>query len=794
MDKDKAMTTESGKTLPLLSLRNLVLFPGAVMPVEIGRASSLKLIESLSGKGAHLLVGTQKDADVEEPSGADLYGVCVEGEVVRVVKAAESRVTAVLRGIERRRITGFVQEKPFLLASYEPLVEIRKDPIEIDGLGMAVYDVAKQLISISPDIPDEAAQILDQNKDPARLGDITAATVDLSSEERASLLVEVDVAERLRRLLVLLQRKVELIKVKQKIDTQVREEFSKHQREAVLRQKLKAIQDELGEGDDGSDLENFEEKIKASEMPEEAIKVARKQLERLRQMPQSSAEYTVQRTYLEWLVELPWVKQTTDTLDLDAARKILDADHYDLQKVKKRILEYLAVRKLAPGKKGPILCLAGPPGVGKTSLGKSIARSLSREFIRVSLGGVRDEAEIRGHRRTYIGALPGRIVQGMRRVGTKNPVFVLDEIDKLGADFRGDPAAALLEVLDPEQNHSFSDHYLEVPFDLSNVIFVATANNLDTIPPALLDRMEVLEIPGYTREEKLEIAKRHLVPKQVSEHGLTDAQISLSDDSLNTIIEQYTREAGVRNLEREVANVIRGVAVKVAEDLPYEPKLTPAGVEDFLGPQKFYSEVAERTEVPGVATGLAWMPTGGDILFIEASLMVGKGNLILTGHLGDVMKESARAALSWLRTHVEELSINVDFEKIDLHLHVPAGAVSKDGPSAGVAITTALVSLLTGRRVQGDVAMTGEITLRGSVLPVGGIKEKVLAAHRAGIRRVLLPDRNRKDLVDIPETIRKDIELIFVSKIRDALDLALEPVAVVLPGPESTSPVASAQA
>jgi ATP-dependent Lon protease len=788
------MTTETQKTLPLLSLRNLVLFPGAVMPVEIGRASSLKLIESLSGKGAHLLVGTQKDADVEEPSGADLYGVCVEGEVVRVVKAAESRVTAVLRGIERRRLTGFVQEKPFLTASYEPLVEIRKDPIEIDGLGMAVYDVAKQLISISPDIPDEAAQILDQNKDPARLGDITAATVDLSSEERASLLVEVDVAERLRRLLVLLQRKVELIKVKQKIDTQVREEFSKHQREAVLRQKLKAIQDELGEGDDGSDLENFEEKIKASEMPEDVVKVARKQLERLRQMPQSSAEYTVQRTYLEWLVELPWAKQTTDTLDLDSARKILDADHYDLQKVKKRILEYLAVRKLAPGKKGPILCLAGPPGVGKTSLGKSIARSLSREFIRVSLGGVRDEAEIRGHRRTYIGALPGRIIQGMRRVATRNPVFVLDEIDKLGSDFRGDPAAALLEVLDPEQNHSFSDHYLEVTFDLSNVIFIATANNLDTIPPALLDRMEVLEIPGYTREEKLEIAKRHLVPKQVGEHGLTDEQISLSDETINIIIEQYTREAGVRNLEREVANVIRGVAVKVAENEPYEPRLTPEKVADFLGPQKFYSEVAERTEVPGVATGLAWMPTGGDILFIEASLMAGKGNLILTGHLGDVMKESARAALSWLRTHVDDLSINADFEKIDLHLHVPAGAVSKDGPSAGVAMTTALVSLLTGRRVQGDVAMTGEITLRGSVLPVGGIKEKVLAAHRAGIKRVLLPDRNRKDLVDIPETIRKDIELIFVSRMKDVLEMALESVPVVVPGPESPSPLASAQA
>jgi ATP-dependent Lon protease len=789
------MTTESGRTLPLLSLRNLVLFPGAVMPVEIGRASSLKLIESLPGKGAHLLVGTQKDADIEEPSGADLYGVCVEGEVVRVVKAAESRVTAVLRGIERRRITGFPQEKPFLLATFEPLHEARKDPIEIDGLGMAVYDVAKQLISISPDIPDEAAQILDQNKDPARLGDITAATVDLSSEERASLLVEVDVAERLRRLLVLLQRKVELIKVKQKIDTQVREEFSKHQREAVLRQKLKAIQDELGEGDDGSDLDAFDEKIKAAEMPEEVVKVARKQLERLRQMPQSSAEYTVQRTYLEWLVELPWTKQTLDTLDLDSARKILDADHYDLQKVKKRILEYLAVRKLAPAKKGPILCLVGPPGVGKTSLGKSIARSLSREFIRVSLGGVRDEAEIRGHRRTYIGALPGRIIQGMRRVGMKNPVFVLDEIDKLGSDFRGDPAAALLEVLDPEQNHSFSDHYLEVSFDLSNVIFVATANNLDTIPPALLDRMEVLEIPGYTREEKMEIAKRHLVPKQTTEHGLSEAQVLFDDESLSTVIEQYTREAGVRNLERELANVVRGVAVKVAESEPFEPKLSPERIAEYLGPQKYYSEVAERTEVPGVATGLAWMPTGGDILFIEASWMPGKSSLILTGHLGDVMKESARAALSWVRTHVDDLNVNVDFEKVDVHMHVPAGAVSKDGPSAGVAMTTSLVSLFTGRRVRGDVAMTGEITLRGSVLPVGGIKEKVLAAHRAGIKRVLLPERNRKDLVDIPESIRKDIELIFVSRMKDVLDLALEAVPVVVPGPESAqSPEASAQA
>jgi ATP-dependent Lon protease len=558
---------------------------------------------------------------------------------------------------------------------------------------------------------------------------------------------------------------------------------------------LKAIQDELGEGEDGSDLDTFDEKIKASGMNEEIVKVARKQLDRLRQMAQSSAEYTVQRTYLEWLVELPWSKQTTDTLDLEQARNVLDADHYDLQKVKKRMLEYLAVRKLAPAKKGPILCLVGPPGVGKTSLGKSIARSLSREFIRVSLGGVRDEAEIRGHRRTYIGALPGRVIQGMRRVGTKNPVFMLDEIDKLGSDFRGDPAAALLEVLDPEQNHAFSDHYLEVNFDLSSVIFIATANTLDTIPPALLDRMEVLEIPGYTREEKLEIAKRHLAPKQVTEHGLTTEQIVFDDETITTIIEQYTREAGVRNLEREVANVIRGIAVKVAESEAYEPKLNPEKIAELLGPQKFFSEIAERTEVPGVATGLAWMPSGGDILFIEASQMVGKGNLILTGHLGDVMKESARAALSWVRTHVDELGISPDFEKVDIHLHVPAGAVSKDGPSAGVAMTVALASLFTGRRVRGDVAMTGEITLRGSVLPVGGIKEKVLAAHRAGIKRVILPDRNRKDLVDIPESVRKDLDLSFVKRIQEALEQTLESVPVELPGPGAPeTPTASVQA
>ena len=780
------MSTENQKTLPLLSLRNLVLFPGAVMPVEIGRASSLRLIEALGGKGARVLVGTQKDADIEEPAGADLYTICVEGEVVRIVKAAENRVTAVLRGIERRRVAGFTQEKPYLVATYEPLVEIRKDPIEIDGLGMAVYDVAKQLIAISPDIPDETAQVLDQNKDPGRLGDIVAATVDLSPDERASLLVESDVAERLRRLLVLLQRKVELIKVKQKIDPQVREEFSKHQREAVLRQKLKAIQDELGEGEDASDLDAFDEKIKAAEMPADVEKTARKQLDRLKQMAQSSAEYTVQRTYLEWLVELPWSKRTDDRLDLDQAREILDADHYDLKKVKKRILEYLAVRKLAPGKKGPILCLVGPPGVGKTSLGKSIARSLGREFIRVSLGGVRDEAEVRGHRRTYIGALPGRIIQGMRRVGTaQSGVHARRDRQagrrlprrSVGGVARGPRPRAELDVLGPlprgqlrpvrRHLHRDGEHAGSDPAG-------AARPHGGARDPGLHARGEAGDRQAPPGAE----ADRRARPRRRARSGSRTT-------TLTTLIEQYTREAGVRNLEREASSVIRGIAVKVAENLAYDPNLTPEAIADILGPQKFYSEAAERTEIPGVATGLAWMPTGGDILFIEASAMTGKGSLILTGQLGDVMKESARAALSWVRTHVEDLSIAIDFEKTDIHLHVPQGAVSKDGPSAGVSITVALVSLLTGRRVRGDVAMTGEITLRGTVLPVGGIKEKVLAAHRAGIKRVVLPERNRKDIVDIPETIRQELELVFVKKIDEVLELTLETVPVVVPGPDA---------
>src|SRR5262245_38852783 len=584
----------------------------------------------------------------------------------------------------------------------------------------------------------------------------------------------------MRKVLQFLSRQLEVLKVREKINTQVQEEMGRNQREYVLRQQLKAIKEELGELDEGGgDLEEFKEKIQESKMPPEVEKVAMKQYERLKVMQPSSAEYTVTRTYLEWLIELPWAVATEDKLDIQAARDILNTDHYDLEKVKKRILEYLAVRKLKSDKKGPILCLVGPPGVGKTSLGKSIARSLGRKFIRVSLGGVRDEAEIRGHRRTYVGSLPGRVIQGMKKAATVNPVFMLDEIDKLGHDFRGDPAAALLEVLDPEQNNQFSDHYLEVPFDLSKVMFVATANILDPVPPALRDRLEVLELPGYTREEKLAIAKNYLVPKQLDEHGIKNDMCELEDSAVGEIIDSFTREAGVRNLEREIANVIRGVAVKVAEGKLGGQKETinSKNVTDYLGPQKFFQESAERTVEPGVATGLAWTPVGGDIIFIETTRMPGKGQMVLTGQLGDVMKESAQAALSFVRSRAKWLGLEENFlEKQDIHVHIPAGAIPKDGPSAGVTMFTALASMLTGKTVRPDVAMTGEITLRGMVLPVGGIKEKILAAHRAGIKRVILPERNQKDIIDVPEQARREMDLVFVKRMDEVLPLALTEV------------------
>ncbi|HEX4461353.1 MAG TPA: endopeptidase La [Polyangia bacterium] len=764
------------QTLPVLPLRNLVLFPGVVLPVDVGRAGSLKLVEDVvKRQPARVMIATQRDPQVEEPSPEDLHTIGVEAEVLKVVKLSDTRVTVVIRGLERRRLGVFSQVQPYLMADVHPVEERNAESPEADGLALAVRDTCKKVIALSPDIPDETGQILDGIREPSRLADVASANLEQSTEERIALLAELDVPKRLKKVLESLQHRVQVFEVKEKIDTQVREEFSRHQREAVLRQKLKAIQEELGESEDGEDTSEFEEKIKAAGMPEDALKVAKKQLDRLKSMPSASAEYTVTRTYLEWLVELPWSKKTEDRLDLAEARRILDADHFGLQKVKRRILEYLAVRKLAPNKKAPILCLAGPPGVGKTSLGKSIAKALGREFVRVSLGGVRDESEIRGHRRTYIGALPGRIIQGMKRAGTRNPVFMLDEIDKLGADFRGDPSAALLEVLDPEQNNTFSDHYLEVTFDLSECIFVATANDLSPIPPPLRDRMEILELPGYTLTEKHQIAQKYLVPKQLSEHGLTAEHIKIQDDALDEIIEHYTREAGVRNLEREIAAVVRGVAVKVASSDKFAPEVGMAEIEEYLGPAKIFSEIAERVEQPGVATGLAWTPTGGDILFIEVSRMPGKGQLVLTGQLGSVMKESAQAALSYVRAHATQLGIPVDFlEKTDLHLHVPAGGTPKDGPSAGNAILSAMVSLLTGRRVRGDVAMTGEISLRGNVMPVGGIKEKLLAAHRAGIKRVILPERNGKDLVELPDEVKNTMEIILVKKVEETLKAALE--------------------
>jgi ATP-dependent Lon protease len=788
--------------LPVLPLRNSVLFPNSIIPIDVGRKKSVKLVEEAISKEKPIIgIVTQRDARVEDPSPADLYTVGCAARILKVIKLAKDSFSVILQGVSRVRMLELGMQDPYMMAKIQVLPDAQGSSAELDALVINVKDVAKRVIKLMPELPKEASALLDSVSEPGQLADLITSNLDVQVDEKQEILEIFDLKARLRRVLQFLSRQHEVLKVREKINTQVQEEMGRNQREYVLRQQLKAIKEELGEIDEsGGDLDDFREKITSAKMPPESEKVALKQLERLKVMQPSSAEYTVTRTYLEWLVELPWAISTEDKLDIPAARDILNADHYDLEKVKKRILEYLAVRKLKTDKKGPILCLVGPPGVGKTSLGKSIARALGRKFMRISLGGVRDEAEIRGHRRTYVGSLPGRIVQGMKKVGSNNPIFMLDEIDKLGHDFRGDPAAALLEVLDPEQNHSFSDHYLEVPFDLSKVMFIATANILDPVPPALRDRLEVLEIPGYTREEKLNIAKQFLIKKQVEEHGLTDARLVFEDSATGEIIDSYTREAGVRNLEREVANVIRAVAVLVAEDKAKEKEIVDIKrIPDFLGPQKYLPEIAERTAEAGVATGLAWTPVGGDILFIEATKMNGKGNLVLTGQLGDVMKESAQAALSFIRSHSKWLGLEDGFlERSDIHLHIPAGAIPKDGPSAGVTMFAAMVSLLTGKAVRSDVAMTGEITLRGLILPVGGIKEKFLAAHRAGIKRVIMPERNRKDVIDIPEQPRKELEIIHVKRMDELLPLVLTEmpdlkgtmVSSVTPPPTATPPAA----
>jgi ATP-dependent Lon protease len=763
--------------ISVLPLRNSVLFPGSIIPIDVGRKKSVRLVEEAISKERPVIgIVTQRDAKTEDPGPGDLYTVGCAARILKVIKLAKDNFSVILQGIARIRLLEVAGQDPFMTAKVQALPDPTGASVELDALVLNLKDVAKRVVKLMPELPKEASALIESVTEPGQLADLITANLDVQVDEKQEILEIFDLKARLRRVLQFLSRQHEVLKVREKINTQVQEEMGRNQREYVLRQQLKAIKEELGEIDEsGGDLDDFREKIAAAKMPPDSEKVALKQLDRLKVMQPSSAEYTVTRTYLEWLVELPWSITTDDKLDIPGARDILNADHYDLEKVKKRILEYLAVRKLKADKKGPILCLVGPPGVGKTSLGRSIARSLGRKFIRVSLGGVRDEAEIRGHRRTYVGSLPGRIIQGMKKAGSSNPVFMLDEIDKLGHDFRGDPAAALLEVLDPEQNHSFSDHYLEVPFDLSKVMFVATANILDPIPPALRDRLEVLEIPGYTREEKLNISKQFLIRKQLEEHGLAGERIIFEDAAVGEVIDSYTREAGVRNLERELANVIRAIAVLVAEDKAKEKEIVSyERVPDFLGPQKYLPEVAERTAEPGVATGLAWTPVGGDILFIEATKMNGKGNLVLTGQLGDVMKESAQAALSFIRSRARWLGLDDNFlEKSDIHLHIPAGAIPKDGPSAGVTMFVAMVSLLVNKAVRHDVAMTGEITLRGLILPVGGIKEKFLAAHRAGIKRVIMPERNRKDVIDIPEQPRKEIEIIFAKRMDEVLPLVL---------------------
>jgi len=639
-----------------------------------------------------------------------------------------------------------------------------------------VKKAAREVVGLMPEIPSGAAQFVEGIDDPGHLVDLIAANMDVSVEEKMEVLNLVEVSKRLETVLELLHRKLEVLKLSNKIDSQVKGEMNKTQREYYLRQQLKAIKEELGEADGTEgDLDELEQKLKNANLPPEAEKISRKEIRRLRQMPSSSSEYTVGRTYLEWFADLPWQKSTTDSLDINEARRLLDDRHYGLEKVKKRIVEYLAVRKLKEDMKGPILCMVGPPGVGKTSLGASIAETLGRKFHRISLGGVRDEAEIRGHRRTYVGALPGRIIQGLKKAGTNNPVIVLDEVDKLSYDFRGDPASALLEVLDPEQNFSFSDHYLEVPFDLSKVLFIATANQLDPVPPALKDRMEVLEIPGYTHEEKSHIATRHLLPRVLEAHGLGGELFELDSNALNSIIIDYTREAGVRNLERTITSVVRGVAVHVAEGKTEKTVVQKDDLMEYLGPEKFFNEVAQRTDLPGVATGLAWTASGGDILFIEATRMGGKGGLTLTGQLGNVMKESAQAAQSYIRARSPEFGLADNFwEKNDIHVHIPAGSIPKDGPSAGVTMICALTSLVTGIKVRSDVAMTGEITLRGTVLPVGGIKEKVLAALRSGVSDVILPDRNKKDLFEVPNEVKEQLNFHFVHRVDEVLDFALE--------------------
>jgi len=771
---------ELPQELPILPLRGVVIFPSAIVPLLISRASSLKLVEDCRKSNNLLGLAAQKNPEDEAPDPQALFSRGSAGRILKMLKYPDDSVRILVQGLKRIDIREYGQIEPYYRAQITPLESEAEASRDLDARQAHLVSQFAKFVSMVPYLPDELQGVVMNIKDPAKVTDLIASNLNISVDEKQDLLNTLSVRTRLEKLSAILNREVELVELGNKIQSQVQSELNKNQKEFYLRQQMRAIQKELGEGDSRSnELDDLRQKIDDANMPEEALKAANNEFERLKIIPPESAEHSMVRTYLEWLIHLPWAVTTDDNLDIPHARQVLDEDHYDLEKIKDRILEYLAVRKLKQDSKGPILCFVGPPGVGKTSLGRSIARAMGRKFVRLSLGGVRDEAEIRGHRRTYIGSLPGRIIQSLRSAGSNNPLFMLDEIDKLGMDFRGDPASALLEVLDPEQNFSFSDHYLEVPFDLSKVMFITTANYLEPVPPALKDRMEVIELAGYTEEEKLEIAKRHIIPKQVVEHGLTDEQIEFADEAVLSIAGGYTHEAGVRNLEREIGAVCRKVARGVTEGNTEKVTVTQEKVSDLLGPIKFFPEVAERTQRPGVAIGLAWTPNGGDILFIEATRMAGKKGLTLTGHLGDVMKESAQTALSYVRSQADQLHIPADFyDNCDIHIHVPSGAIPKDGPSAGITMVTALASLLTSRKVRQDVAMTGEITLRGKVMPIGGVKEKVLAARRAGVTTVILPQRNEKDLEDVPPKVREEMQFRFVEAIDEVLEHALEATTV----------------
>jgi ATP-dependent Lon protease len=763
--------------LPVLLLRDIVVFPYMIAPLFVGREKSKSAIDQSLATNRMILLLTQKEMELEDPKREDVYDIGTVALIMRMLKLPDGRVRILAQGLIRAKIESYEEDQPFIQAHvsviHEP--ETKDKTIENEALIRNVRNGLEKATSLGKNIPPEVLIIAANVEEMGRLADLTASNLELKVEEAQKMLEIVDPSQRLKRVYELLTKELELLDMQSKISTEAKGEMDKLQRQYFLRQQLKAIQKELGEGTEiQEEIKAYQDQMDKLKVSEEVREELEKQISRLAQMHPESAETSVVRNYLDWMFSLPWNKTTVDNLDLLKAKKILDEDHYGLQKVKERIVEYLAVRSLSKKIKGPILCFVGPPGVGKTSLGRSIARALGRKFIRISLGGVRDEAEIRGHRRTYVGAMPGKIILGLRRAGSNNPVFMMDEVDKIGADFRGDPSSALLEVLDPEQNNSFRDHYLGVPFDLSKVMFITTANLLDPIQPAFRDRMEVLDLPGYTEEEKQQIALQHLVPKQVKEHALSDKSIVFSEGAIKKIISLYTREAGVRNLEREIASVCRKVARKIAEGKKKLYRITSQNVESYLGPPRIFKDQLLKKDQVGVATGVAWTAAGGEILFVEVTKMKGKGNLSLTGSLGEVMKESAQAALSYARAHAEEFNVDVNFfSENDFHIHIPEGAIPKDGPSAGVTIATALISVCTDMKVKRDVAMTGEITLRGNILPIGGVKEKVLAAQRAGVRRMILPAPNKKDLIDIPQKILKEMEFIFVEEINEVFDNAL---------------------